>query len=68
MIKLGPGNDAAARAALAAWPHGLQVGGGIHAGNAQEWLDAGAEKARSLTPTPPSMPAAGAESSPLSLR
>ncbi|EJT46311.1 1-(5-phosphoribosyl)-5 [Trichosporon asahii var. asahii CBS 8904] len=44
VIKLGPGNDAAAREALAAWPNGLQVGGGINAGNAQEWLDAGAEK------------------------
>jgi len=42
LIKLGPGNDAAAREALAAWPGGLQVGGGIHAGNAAEWLDAGA--------------------------
>lgn len=44
VIKLGPGNDDAAREALAAWPNGLQVGGGINAGNAQEWLDAGAEK------------------------
>jgi phosphoribosylformimino-5-aminoimidazole carboxamide ribotide isomerase len=42
VIKLGPGNDAAAREALAAWPGGLQVGGGIHAGNAAEWLEAGA--------------------------
>ncbi len=42
VIKLGPGNDAAARAALAAWTGGLQIGGGIHAGNAAEWLDAGA--------------------------
>lgn len=42
VIKLGPGNDAAAREALAAWPGGLQIGGGIHAGNAAEWLDAGA--------------------------
>ncbi|KAJ3055878.1 Enzyme that catalyzes the fourth step in the histidine pathway [Rhizophlyctis rosea] len=44
VIKLGANNDAAAREALAAWPNGLQVGGGITADNAQEWLDAGAEK------------------------
>ncbi|RYD18412.1 MAG: phosphoribosylformimino-5-aminoimidazole carboxamide ribotide isomerase [Verrucomicrobiaceae bacterium] len=42
VIKLGPGNDEAAREALAAWPGGLQIGGGIHEGNAAEWLDAGA--------------------------
>ncbi len=42
VIKLGPGNDAAARAALAAWPDGLQIGGGITAQNAASWLDAGA--------------------------
>jgi len=42
VIKLGPGNDAAAREALAAWPGGLQIGGGISAANAGEWLDAGA--------------------------
>lgn len=42
VIKLGPGNDEAAREALAAWPGGLQIGGGIHAGNASGWLDAGA--------------------------
>ena len=42
VIKLGPGNDGAAREALAAWPGGLQIGGGISAGNAGEWLDAGA--------------------------
>ena len=45
VIKLGPGNDDAAREALTAWPGGLQVGGGINVDNAQEWLDAGAEKA-----------------------
>ncbi|KAJ3161601.1 Enzyme that catalyzes the fourth step in the histidine pathway [Geranomyces variabilis] len=44
VIKLGPGNDNAAREALAAWPGGLQVGGGITAENAREWLDAGASK------------------------
>lgn len=42
VIKLGPGNDEAARAALAAYPGGLQVGGGITAENATEWLEAGA--------------------------
>lgn len=42
VIKLGPGNDGAAREALAAWPGGLQVGGGISAENARAWLDAGA--------------------------
>jgi phosphoribosylformimino-5-aminoimidazole carboxamide ribotide isomerase len=44
VIKLGPGNDAAARAALAAWPDGLHLGGGISADNAGEWLAAGAQK------------------------
>jgi phosphoribosylformimino-5-aminoimidazole carboxamide ribotide isomerase len=42
VIKLGAGNDEAAREALAAWPGGLQVGGGIHANNAAEWIAAGA--------------------------
>jgi len=42
VIKLGPGNDLAAREALAAWPGGLQLGGGITPENAGEWLDAGA--------------------------
>jgi phosphoribosylformimino-5-aminoimidazole carboxamide ribotide isomerase len=42
VIMLGPGNDSAAREALAAWPGGLQVGGGITATNAEEWLNAGA--------------------------
>jgi phosphoribosylformimino-5-aminoimidazole carboxamide ribotide isomerase len=42
VIKLGPGNDEAAREALAAWPGGLQIGGGISTANAREWLDAGA--------------------------
>jgi phosphoribosylformimino-5-aminoimidazole carboxamide ribotide isomerase len=42
VIKLGNGNDDAAREALAAWPNGLQVGGGITAENAAEWLKAGA--------------------------
>src|ERR1035437_3810150 len=42
VVMLGPGNEAAARAALAAYPGGLQIGGGINAGNARLWLDAGA--------------------------
>jgi phosphoribosylformimino-5-aminoimidazole carboxamide ribotide isomerase len=42
VIKLGSGNDEAAREALAAWPGGLQIGGGITADNAIEWLEAGA--------------------------
>lgn len=42
VIKLGPGNDEAARAALGAFPGGLQVGGGIDAANGPGWLDAGA--------------------------
>jgi phosphoribosylformimino-5-aminoimidazole carboxamide ribotide isomerase len=42
VIKLGPNNEAAAREALAAWPDGLQIGGGITAENAAEWIDAGA--------------------------
>jgi len=42
VIMLGPGNDAEARAALAAYPGGLQIGGGINSDNAHVWLDAGA--------------------------
>lgn len=44
VIMLGPGNDQASKEALAAWPSGLQVGGGIKDTNAQYWIDAGAEK------------------------
>lgn len=44
VIMLGPGNEAAAREALQAYPGGLQIGGGIHPGNAAEWLAAGADK------------------------
>jgi len=44
VIKLGEGNDEAAREALSAWPGGLQLGGGITPENAAEWLDAGAAK------------------------
>ncbi|WP_417910847.1 phosphoribosylformimino-5-aminoimidazole carboxamide ribotide isomerase [Candidatus Electronema sp. PJ] len=42
VIMLGPGNEAAATDALAAWPNGLQLGGGITAANAEQWLDLGA--------------------------
>ncbi|MDB4618331.1 phosphoribosylformimino-5-aminoimidazole carboxamide ribotide isomerase [Akkermansiaceae bacterium] len=42
VIQLGPGNTEAAREALAAWRGGLQIGGGINANNASEWLEAGA--------------------------
>ncbi len=42
VIALGPGNEQAARLALAAWPGGLQYGGGVTADNATRWLDAGA--------------------------
>ena len=42
VIKLGQGNDDAAHEALAAWPGGLQIGGGITADNAAGWIDAGA--------------------------
>ena len=42
VIMLGPNNETAAREALAAWPGGLQIGGGINAQNARVWLDAGA--------------------------
>jgi phosphoribosylformimino-5-aminoimidazole carboxamide ribotide isomerase len=42
VIQLGAGNDAEARAALAAYPGGLQLGGGVNAQNARGWLDAGA--------------------------
>jgi len=42
VIQLGPGNEAEARAALAAFPGGLHLGGGVNASNAGDWLDAGA--------------------------
>ncbi|KZV65791.1 Phosphoribosylformimino-5-aminoimidazole carboxamide ribotide isomerase [Peniophora sp. CONT] len=44
LIKLGSGNDQAAKEALSAWPGALQVGGGINADNALSWLEAGASK------------------------
>lgn len=42
VIQLGPGNEEAARAALRAYPGGLQLGGGVNEDNAIGWLDAGA--------------------------
>ena len=42
VIMLGAGNEPEARTALAAFPGGLQIGGGINVANARDWLDAGA--------------------------
>ena len=42
VIMLGPDNENQARAALAAYPGGLQIGGGITTDNAPGWLEAGA--------------------------
>jgi phosphoribosylformimino-5-aminoimidazole carboxamide ribotide isomerase len=42
VVMLGPGNETQARAALAAYPGGMQLGGGINLENASGWLDAGA--------------------------
>jgi phosphoribosylformimino-5-aminoimidazole carboxamide ribotide isomerase len=44
VILLGPGNEAAAAEALAAYPGGLQVGGGITPENAGDWLARGASR------------------------
>ncbi|KAJ2327356.1 Enzyme that catalyzes the fourth step in the histidine pathway [Coemansia sp. RSA 2702] len=44
VIMLGPGNQQAAAEALAAYPGGLQVGGGITVDNACEWIGRGASK------------------------
>ena len=44
VIMLGPGNDEAAKQALAAWPRSLQVGGGITDKNARQWIEWGADK------------------------
>ncbi|MEH6650604.1 MAG: phosphoribosylformimino-5-aminoimidazole carboxamide ribotide isomerase [Motiliproteus sp.] len=42
VIALGPGNKEQALKALAAWPGGLQFGGGVNNDNAAEYLEAGA--------------------------
>ena len=52
VIMLGPDNADAARDALRAWPGGLQVGGGINAGNAARWIEAGAEKVHEAVSSP----------------
>jgi phosphoribosylformimino-5-aminoimidazole carboxamide ribotide isomerase len=44
VIMLGAGNETSAREALAAYPGGLQIGGGINLDNARTWLDAGASQ------------------------
>jgi phosphoribosylformimino-5-aminoimidazole carboxamide ribotide isomerase len=42
VIMLGTGNETEARSALAAFPSGMHIGGGINSSNARGWLDAGA--------------------------
>src|SRR5260370_7875575 len=42
IIMLGPGNESEAREALATYPGGLQLGGGVNDNNAKDWLDGGA--------------------------
>ena len=42
VIMLGPGNETEARSALATFPGGFHIGGGINSENARDWLDAGA--------------------------
>lgn len=42
VIQLGPGNEEAASEALAAYPGGLQIGGGITPENAASWIERGA--------------------------
>ena len=42
IIQLGPGNEPAACRALAAYPGGMHLGGGVNVDNARQWLDAGA--------------------------
>lgn len=42
VVMLGPGNEEAARAALRAYPGGLQIGGGINLDNAASYLEDGA--------------------------
>ena len=44
VIKLGPGNEEAAKEAVQTWPDGLHVGVGINIDNAATWLEAGAQK------------------------
>jgi phosphoribosylformimino-5-aminoimidazole carboxamide ribotide isomerase len=44
VVQLGQGNEQAAKEALAAWPGGLHLGGGVTPTNARQWLVDGAEK------------------------
>lgn len=44
VVLLGTGNEEAAKSALQSYPQGLQVGGGIGADNALQWLEAGASR------------------------
>jgi phosphoribosylformimino-5-aminoimidazole carboxamide ribotide isomerase len=44
LISLGPNNQTAVSDALAAYPQGLQYGGGVTIDNAADFLDAGASK------------------------
>ncbi len=44
VIQLGPGNRESALSSLRAWPDGLQLGGGVTAENANDWIQAGAAK------------------------
>jgi len=39
VIMLGPDNETEARAALQAYPGGLQIGGGVNLDNARAWLE-----------------------------
>lgn len=44
IIQLGKGNEQAALDALAAWPGGMQLGGGVDIRNAVKWVEAGASQ------------------------
>lgn len=44
VIQLGPGNEASALEALAAFPGGLQLGGGVTPETARGWLERGARQ------------------------
>ena len=46
VIQLGsnPENNQAAEEAIKAWPHKLQVGGGVTISNCKDWIDKGADK------------------------
>jgi phosphoribosylformimino-5-aminoimidazole carboxamide ribotide isomerase len=44
VIMLGAGNDSEARSALAAFPGGMHIGGGVNSTNARTWLEAGASQ------------------------